>query len=155
MRFNRGTPPKRKSRGGGKITKPFQLGIYCRYVAQGPPPQIWGPSSPVWGRYEFFSFWPIFQRANHDLALADIFYKIKSKIFLVVERSPRGLRVTQKKLGSPIIKLGEMAISIFFRAYLNGLAIEFAGSRFLNFDLKSIVLEWIFHNQEKNFGART
>ena len=48
-----------------------------------------------------------------------------------------------------------MAISIFFRAYLNGLAIEFAGSRFLNFDLKSIVLEWIFHNQEKNFGART
>ena len=48
-----------------------------------------------------------------------------------------------------------MALSIFFRSYLNRLAIEFAKRGFLNLDLKSIVLEWIFHNQEKNFGART
>ena len=48
-----------------------------------------------------------------------------------------------------------MALSIFFRSYLNGLAIEFAKRGFLNLDLKSIVLEWIFHNQEKNFRART
>ena len=48
-----------------------------------------------------------------------------------------------------------MALSIFFRSYLNGLAFEFAKRGFLNLDLKSIVLEWIFHNQEKNFRART
>ena len=48
-----------------------------------------------------------------------------------------------------------MAISIFFRSYLNRQATEFAIRRFLNFYLKSTVLEWIFHNQEKNFGART
>ena len=48
-----------------------------------------------------------------------------------------------------------MAISIFFRSYLNRQATEFPIRRFLNFYLKSTVLEWIFHNQEKNFGART
>ena len=42
-----------------------------------------------------------------------------------------------------------MALSIFFRSYLNGLAIEFAKRGFLNLDLKSIVLEWIFHNQKE------
>ena len=130
------------------------LGSFCRYMAKGSPPQIWGPNSSIWGRYDFFKFWAIFQRANHDLALADIFYKIKSNSFLMVERSPRGLGVTPKKLGSPIIKLGEIAISNFFRAYLEGPAVGFAYSRFLNFDLKSTVLEWIFHNQEKNFRAR-
>ena len=130
------------------------LGSFCRYMAKGSPPQIWGPNSSIWGRYEFFKFWAIFQRANHDLALADIFYKIKSNSFLMVERSPRGLGVTPKKLGSPIIKLGEIAISNFFRAYLEGPAVGFATTRFLNFDLKSTVLEWIFHNQEKKFRAR-
>ena len=47
-----------------------------------------------------------------------------------------------------------MAISNFFRAYLEGPAVGFATTRFLNFDLKSTVLEWIFHNQEKKFRAR-
>ena len=59
------------------------LGSFCRYVGQGSPPQIWGLNSPLWGRYEFFKFWPIFQRANHDLALSDIFSKIKSNFFVV------------------------------------------------------------------------
>ena len=44
-----------------------------------------------------------------------------------------------------------MALWIFFRSYLNGLAIEFAKRGFLNLDLKSIVLEWIFHNQKEKF----
>ena len=118
--LNRAFSSRRTEVGGDKITKPFQTQVTCRYVAQCSPPEIWGPNSSIWGRYDFFKFLAHFQRANHDLALADIFYKIKSKKFLVVKRSPRGLRVAKKKLGLPVIKLGEMATSIFFRALLNG-----------------------------------
>ena len=75
---------------------------------------------PPWWRYEFLKFWPIFQRANHDLSLADIFSKIKVKKIVVVSRSLKGLRMAKKKLGLPVINLGEMALSIFFRTYLNG-----------------------------------
>ena len=96
------------------------LGSFCRYVAQGSPPQIWGPSDPLWGRYEFSKFRPVFQRANHDLALVDIFSKIKNIFCVVVWRSLRGLRVAKKNLGLPLINLGDMALWIFFRTYLNG-----------------------------------
>ena len=37
-------------------------------MAQGSPPQKWGPSAPLWGRYDFLKFWPVFQHANHDLS---------------------------------------------------------------------------------------
>ena len=88
-------------RGVPKSRNLSNLGSFCRYVGQGLPPQVWGPSTPLWGRYEFLKFFRVFQRANHNLALSDIFSKIKSKFFLVVERSPRDLRVTKKKLGLP------------------------------------------------------
>ena len=45
--------------------------------------------------------------------------------------------------------------NFFSHSYLNRQATEFAIQRFLNFYLKSTVLEWIFHNQEKKFRART
>ena len=86
------------------------LGSFCRYVAQGSPPQIWGPSDPLWGRYEFSKFRPVFQRANHDLALVDIFSKIKNIFFCGGLKVPKGSKGGQKKLGLPLINLGDMAL---------------------------------------------